>query len=534
MHTIQNYEKVKESKHDMEVQTDIQGNELQVQESKEQQTTLPENPYEGATNHMVGYWTDGTITYYMNSFVKDNEYVFFYTKADEEDNWYKFEISEMTDEHMDRQQEKYFNDTLYVTITDTKGNTQEAEMNLLRDRWNDMYYLYIDTEEGQTALKKLPPYLNLGYEVKHVVPYIKFVDLTVDEAGKIHLEKKEIGYVDSYASMTVDHTDRYILYDSANPTGYYYFQDKGNGLLYHGYIEEKNFVEKIIVPISKVEDTPEYASWQPVIIENPLLDYEVVEKGYDIFSGYTVEDDFGNIYLYTNGENQRMTRYELNSHYMEFTIDETHFGAELISGEAFNEKAMSANSVPKYLEADVEAYRVEEPSCYYVYGNGLYFEVDTNGADISLEQCRKLTNCLTLTTEKKDLEAYARTITFNGWSFAENACITILEQSPDTNTGFSLIGGTVVEDGATFGYFLDKSIEKATSGDDYKYVYENPYSDELEMQIICTDYTNEYNSLVVGVMRRPQEYIYIHTSSNSDSPDYCVYQLGELFGLNAE
>ena len=118
---------------------------------------MPENPYEGATNHMVGYWTDGTITYYMNSFVEDNEYVFFYTKADEEDNWYKFEISEMTDEHMDRQQEKYFNDTLYVTITDTKGNTQEAEMNLLRDRWNDMYYLYIDTEEGQTALKKLPP-----------------------------------------------------------------------------------------------------------------------------------------------------------------------------------------------------------------------------------------------------------------------------------------------------------------------------------------------------------------------------------------
>ena len=492
---------------------------------------LPENPYRNVTERMVGYWTDGEITYYMNSFIQNNEYVFFYTKADEENNWYRINISETTDEHNDYQQDRYHNDTLYAVVEDAKGNSVEAEMNLLKDTWEQMYYLYIDTKNGQKVLKKLPPYMYLESEVRHVVLYMKFVDLTLDENNEVVLTKQEIGHVDSEANLYEENNSKYILYDSAEPTGYYYFQYENDGIIYKGYKEESGFIEKISGLILPVEETPDYAAWQMEMIENPLLDYEVIEKGYDIFSGYTVEDDLGNLYLYTNAEKQRMTRYELNSHVMEFVIDTRLFTVKIIDEDMFNETAMAEGAVPKYLESDIEAYKCATYFEYVIYGNGIYLLVDTGGNELSIDLCRMFCNCFTPTLEKKDLADYAKTMTFNGWNFAENTKINVVEQTPNTNTGFSLIAGTIGDSDVRFLYYLDKSMEDAMSGSAHESIYNNPYSDNLEMRITCTDYTYEYNGLYVGVIERPREYLYICASDYADSSEYFVRHFGELWGL---
>ena len=238
--------------------------------TKSKEELIFEEEFREAYINLQGYWVNDEISYYFDSFLQGNEVVFFYTRTDEPDTWYRYEINSTELIGDFNVNERYINERFSVSIYDNKDNKEEVEFNILTDFIETEKHIDIVSNDNTINMTKLS---EAPFTFLESFNYLNFIDLNVDEDGNISLIPVEIK--DITLNTTTTKNDKPAVYfctDSSD--GYYSFITNGYTFEYDGYYVEEGFRDKY--DFYGVTIYP----WKYEMVRNPYLNVgnEIFER----------------------------------------------------------------------------------------------------------------------------------------------------------------------------------------------------------------------------------------------------------------
>ena len=505
-----------------------------------------------AYDKLVGYWTDGAIVYYFNSFIADGQETFFYTRSDHTDKWYRCSLLEYSDEENDYSQDRFWNYMFEAQMQDDSGNMQNTDIYILYDDYTYERYMYIKTSAGLISLNQIPTY-DLSM-IPFIYTDLQFTGLSIDEKGEPVLSTVSIDHADYWAMQSMILDEEGYASDEGNCwlfntdfQGYHLFKRKEgrSAYLYDGYYADCDMANRL-ASYNEVRQVDNI--WTYSMIDNPYMDMEKVELSYDVLSGYVINDKYGNAYLYeAKSDTERLYKYSFTDGTMEITIDDVIFQTDIIGREDYENAVYTDSIVPKYMEDDLEVYKESSTAKLYFMYNDIYFEIADNSA-VTPDILRMIASSFTAAGGEPTLESYLRSIGYDGRPFSDQAQLTRVEQDSmrtgwSSNNGLSAIYGKIndrtfechyfgsFENATSFEYDLDengKPIVLTLVESDYDF----PYGDDLEVICFIDAYSHTYEQLYAHNMFEP--YTYVRIVDLDSSLEELRHLYGVLFGYEEE
>lgn len=491
------------------------------------QTSVDTGEFDSTYNMLIGYWYDDSegVTYYVDSFIKDGGKTYIVTKSNEPDNWYQLVIESVSEENNDVTQDQYYNYTIEMKLSDKTGNESEQMMYILENRYNSYPEIYMYLVEGDkvTTLKMLPT--NDVSMISSVIAYMQYMRPTIADNGEIALEEVKLESTDyvalDYLIITEDgspNTDYWLFNEGFE--GYYCFKRKENTgtYLFDAYYEDATMKDKLqdYYPFGGIE-------WSTVVIENPYMNYTVAEVPQDVFSGYVIKnkDDIG--YFYQAADNMKMDSISFGDYYLfNILVDGCKLSVDFMNEENFIEIVNQDSTVPKFVEADLEAYKNEKDTNIYMTCNDMYFKIKDN-SDITVDVLRKLAGCF---SDKigEDIRVFLQeSMAYNGVSCQAQLQFTEVQQSDFSSNGLSHIYAEYGNN-VRVKYFFDESVENyiSTNYDPNDpntptvrgFVYDSYYDyEDYEIFFYKNTSINEYQKMVIHKPNQPRMFMEIYDTS---------------------
>lgn len=270
----------------------IQEETVETVTTKTKDELILENEFHNSYIDLHGYWVNDDVSYYFNSFVKDEKVVFFYTTTEEPDNWFTYEITSEEVLIDFKLEDQYSSHRLMINVTDKDGNTKEVEFDMLTDFFASQKHVDIVSDNGTLNLTKLSEYSSSFTEAFN---YYRFIDLKTDDNGNVTLTPVEIKDITSHALVNKDGKDG-IYFCSDSSKGYYSFLKDTYSYVYDGYYEEEGFRDKY-----SFYGLTAYP-WSYELVKNPYL-----EVGADFFDPIPLSEEILGGYVYRVSKDKSFT-----------------------------------------------------------------------------------------------------------------------------------------------------------------------------------------------------------------------------------
>ncbi len=524
---------VKQSVANQAQEEEITDDKVDETDTTEQtETILVDELTSSADYRLSGFWTNGTVTYYINSFEKDGEKIFYYTKSDEPDMWYRYVVTSKEDIFDDLQEQYAY--TLYMLdITNSSGEKTQGKIGKITDSYMQSEYMNIEVNGTLVQLEKID--FRGGYH--NAANYMKFVVAQPDENENVILSLIDLTnekYL--YLQGTIIFTDMAKGYHKLENTGYLGFHE--------GAIE--NYDDYNVVEIG-YDLSMDFA-----FVDFPYMEGtpEEVDLPYDVFAGYVIADNLGTSYLYQAGEGQRMEEYDFTSGCMSFLINNCRFYWYALTKETYDSKILESQMDWVFSESWGEGYYDEESYEYYLQTDKGYFKMSYNPHYAKPDGTTVATvlNSLTVSEGGETLEAHIRDIVeLNGHRFKDTVYLTSVTQGDYTELGIQTVTGKLSKDSSVgFTYYLWNSIsfeDRKGSNEGYENgwyedgmnvntdyhtsIYDSGYTDEFEIMGLGSSYTKQVNRILVHIQNQPHRYLDIY-STEFESADYYVQFLDDV------
>lgn len=495
---------------------------------KTREELISEKEFSESYISLHGYWVNDDVTYYFGSFVQDGILTNFYTKTDEPDNWYSYEIISQENILDFDYNEQFVNDRLSVVSYDSSGTTKEIEFNILTDWYSEKKHIDIVDGENVTNMTKLS---NYSSELIGEFNYLSFVDLKVDENGNVILSPIDIRNVTLQAIVENDgHEDVYFCSD--NSDGYYAFVKDEYSYIYDGYYEEAGF--KDAYPFYGVSVYP----WTYEIVKNPYLEvgneiFEAIPLSEDILSGYTYRISEDKMLTYNGVEGMYLKEYSLGQElHMYFNYIDTDSCIELLtcekfvldelkSGERKTGQATNLEFLDGIIKGDdfVVCYDPAQKTkmiAVYFEKEGIAFNFGFESDDLenkyenAVLEARRVFDSLSIPNGEQTIDEHLKdTIDFGGWKFADDVHFNYINRGEKSVYGLESIS----DSNMSFVLELEKkfNVHNVQNDDVYIFeeVYETEFDDSFEVLIGRNKTTHSYDRLYAHVPNKMNEYIYI-------------------------
>ena len=497
--------------------------------TKSKEELIFEEEFREAYINLQGYWVNDEISYYFDSFLQGNEVVFFYTRTDEPDTWYRYEINSTELIGDFNVNERYINERFSVSIYDNKDNKEEVEFNILTDFIETEKHIDIVSNDNTINMTKLS---EAPFTFLESFNYLNFIDLNVDEDGNISLIPVEIK--DITLNTTTTKNDKPAVYfctDSSD--GYYSFITNGYTFEYDGYYVEEGFRDKY--DFYGVTIYP----WKYEMVRNPYLNV-----GNEIFEAIPLSEDILAGFIYQILEDKVLTYQGIEGRYLDHYIYQRENGFKpyehaiiTLQGNAANEwitfnfreeslydksyseefrgmavqnnnknvvvKSYNLSGVEK-AEDYIVVYDDEKETnaiCIMFKWEGLTCQVmmesdnPENMYEEAANNAKSYIEAFSVSNGEQNINEHLKEILdFNGYTFSEEVCFTEIKRGENSACGFDYVSADSLK------YVLDDSyydFEPRVSADNVKQVYETEFAEDFVIDSYINTSTRECKYLCV-------------------------------------
>lgn len=497
--------------------------------TKSKEELIFEEEFREAYINLQGYWVNDEISYYFDSFLQGNEVVFFYTRTDEPDTWYRYEINSTELIGDFNVNERYINERFSVSIYDNKDNKEEVEFNILTDFIETEKHIDIVSNDNTINMTKLS---EAPFTFLESFDYLNFIDLNVDEDGNISLIPVEIK--DITLNTTTTKNDKPAVYfctDSSD--GYYSFITNGYTFEYDGYYVEEGFRDKY--DFYGVTIYP----WKYEMVRNPYLNV-----GNEIFEAIPLSEDILAGFIYQILEDKVLTYQGIEGRYLDHYIYQRENGFKpyehaiiTLQGNAANEwitfnfreeslydksyseefrgmavqnnnknvvvKSYNLSGVEK-AEDYIVVYDDEKETnaiCIMFKWEGLTCQVmmesdnPENMYEEAANNAKSYIEAFSVSNGEQNINEHLKEILdFNGYTFSEEVCFTEIKRGENSACGFDYVSADSLK------YVLNDSyyeFEPRVPADDVKQVYETEFADDFVIDSYINVSTRECKYLCV-------------------------------------
>lgn len=497
--------------------------------TKSKEELIFEEEFREAYINLQGYWVNDEISYYFDSFLQDDEVVFFYTRTDEPDNWYRYEINSMELVGDFNVNERYMNERFSVSIYDNKDNKEEVEFNILTDFIEIEKHIDIVSNDNIINMTKLS---EAPFTFLESFNYLNFIDLNVDEDGNINLIPVEIK--DITLNTTTTKNDKPAVYfctDSSD--GYYSFITNGYTFEYDGYYVEEGFRDKY--GFYGVTIYP----WEYEMVRNPYLNvgneiFEAIPLSEDILAGFTYQILEDKVLAYQGIEGRYLDHYIyqkengfgtyehaiitlqgdsadewITFNFREESLYDKNYSEEFhgmaVQNNNKNQKVKSDN-LSGIVRADdyIVIYDDEKKTnaiCIMFKWEGLTCQVmmesdnPENMYEEAANNAKSYIEAFSVSNGEQNINEHLKEILdINGYTFSDEVRFKEIKRGENSACGFDYVSADSLK------YVLNDSyyeFEPRVPADDVKQVYETEFADDFVIDSYINTSTRECKYLCV-------------------------------------